>query len=295
MENAEMAPKVSIIIPIYNSEKYLERLFGSIQQQTLEDFEVICVNDGSSDNSKIIIENIAKSDQRFRIINQRNAGEGAARNTGLASALGEYIVFFDSDDFVERNMLAEMVEAAEADNAEIVICSIDAYYEIEDRFEPNEWAVSKEVVPTRRVFAPEDIENIFSNIVGYAANKLYKKGFIESHRIFFQEIRTHGDLAFSYAALAASKRIIYLDEPQKIGKYKFLVGFFFKDRVIYMVTLINCDKDFQENEEKNRKGIHDSILQENGIEDGKEYKWGKVVSEYDARSNISSINIYYLK
>ena len=213
MENAEMAPKVSIIIPIYNSEKYLERLFGSIQQQTLEDFEVICVNDGSTDNSKIIIENIAKSDQRFRIINQRNAGEGAARNTGLASALGEYIVFFDSDDFVERNMLAEMVEAAEADNAEIVICSIDAYYEIEDRFEPNEWAVSKEVVPTRRVFAPEDIENIFSNIVGYAANKLYKKDFIESHRIFFQEIRTHGDLAFSYAALAASKRIIYLDEP----------------------------------------------------------------------------------
>ena len=62
-----------------------------------------------------------------------------------------------------------------------------------------------------------------------------------------------------------------------------------------MVTLINCDKDFQENEEKNRKGIHDSILQENGIEDGKENKWGKVVSEYDARSNISSINIYYLK
>ena len=90
-------------------------------------------------------------------------------------------------------------------------------------------------------------------------------------------------------------RIIYLDEPQKIGKYKFLVGFFFKDRVIYMVTLINCDKDFQENEEKNRKGIHDSILQENGIEDGKEYKWRKVVSGYDARSNISSINIYYLK
>ena len=88
-------------------------------------------------------------------------------------------------------------------------------------------------------------------------------------------------------------RIIYLDEPQKIGKYKFLVGFFFKDRVIYMVTLINCDKDFQENEEKNRKGIHDSILQENGIEDGKEYKWGRVVSEYDVRGNISSINIYY--
>ena len=88
-------------------------------------------------------------------------------------------------------------------------------------------------------------------------------------------------------------RIIYLDEPQKIGKYKFLVGLFFKDRVIYMITLINCDKEFQENEERKRKNIHDSILQENGIEDGKEYKWGRVVSEYDVRGNISSINIYY--
>lgn len=88
-------------------------------------------------------------------------------------------------------------------------------------------------------------------------------------------------------------RIIYLDKPQKIGKYNFLVGLFFKDSIIYMVSLINCDKVFQQNEEKDRKGIHDFILQENGIDNGKEYKWGKVVSEYDARSNMSSINIFY--
>lgn len=89
-------------------------------------------------------------------------------------------------------------------------------------------------------------------------------------------------------------RTIYLDEPQKIGDYIFLVRFFFKNNLIYMVSLINCDKDFQENEEENRKSIHDLILQEKGIENGKLYKWGKVVSEYDARSNMSSINIFYL-
>lgn len=90
-------------------------------------------------------------------------------------------------------------------------------------------------------------------------------------------------------------RMIYLDEPQKIGKYKFLVGFFFKNGIIYMLSLINCDKNFEVNNEKNRKDIHDLILEENGIQNGKEYKWGRVISEYDARSNISSINIFYLK
>lgn len=90
-----------------------------------------------------------------------------------------------------------------------------------------------------------------------------------------------------------SVRMIYLDEKQIIDGRKYLVSFFFKEEKLYMVSLINCDKNISESDEKQRKKKHDEILLQEKIEDGKEYNWGKVKSEYDARSNVSSINIYY--
>lgn len=88
-------------------------------------------------------------------------------------------------------------------------------------------------------------------------------------------------------------RIIYLDEKQIIMGNKYIVNFFFRDNKIYVVSLINCDEDILESEESRRKDIHDEILKKNNIENGYEYFWGKVISEFDTRSNISSINVYY--
>ena len=98
-------PLISIIIPVYNSEKYLAATLSSVQNQTLQDFEVICVNDGSTDNSLNILENFTKKDNRFKIFTQENAGGSASRNKGLELSKGKYIAFLDNDDIYHPQYL----------------------------------------------------------------------------------------------------------------------------------------------------------------------------------------------
>lgn len=93
-------PEISIIIPVYNVQNYLEKCLGSVKNQTFQDWEAICVNDGSTDNSLEILQQYAENDERFVVINQENGGVSSARNTGLNSATGKYIMFLDSDDFI---------------------------------------------------------------------------------------------------------------------------------------------------------------------------------------------------
>ena len=101
----ENMPKVSVIIPIYNAAEFLGECLDSVLAQTLTDIEVICVNDGSPDNSLEILREYEKKDSRIKIIDQKNQGAGAARNHGMSVARGEYLSFLDSDDFFDRDML----------------------------------------------------------------------------------------------------------------------------------------------------------------------------------------------
>ena len=93
--------KVSVIIPLYNVENYLKQCLDSVVNQTLKEIEIICINDGSTDNSKQILEDYARKDDRIKIINRKNSGQGVARNVGIKYAKGEYIGFVDSDDWVD--------------------------------------------------------------------------------------------------------------------------------------------------------------------------------------------------
>ena len=101
-------PKISVIIPVYNVEKYLAECLTSVVNQTFKDIEIICVNDGSTDNSPMILEEFAQKDSRIKIINQENQGLSAARNTGLDVATGEYVSFIDSDDYISTDLYADM-------------------------------------------------------------------------------------------------------------------------------------------------------------------------------------------
>ena len=101
---------VSVIIPVYNLEKYLKQCLESVVSQTLKDIEILCVNDGSTDSSLEILEEYASRDTRIRIINQENHGAGNARNTGLNIAAGEYLYFLDGDDYIENKTLELLVE-----------------------------------------------------------------------------------------------------------------------------------------------------------------------------------------
>lgn len=116
--------KVSIIVPVYKTEKYLKRCLDSLLNQTLSDIEIILVDDGSPDSAPVLCDNAAKTDGRIRVIHKNNEGLGMARNTGLEAACGEYIGFVDSDDFVKTNMYECLYNTAVKHNADFVISGI---------------------------------------------------------------------------------------------------------------------------------------------------------------------------
>ena len=116
--------KVSVIVPVYNTFRYLEQCLNSILNQTLKEFEVICVNDGSTDDSAKILEKYSQKDKRIVVINQENAGASAARNAGLDCAKGRYIAFVDSDDYIKKNFLEVLYTTAVNTEADITACDI---------------------------------------------------------------------------------------------------------------------------------------------------------------------------
>jgi glycosyltransferase involved in cell wall biosynthesis len=120
-----MSALVTVVVPVYNVEKYLERCLSSIVNQTYTNLEILLVDDGSTDSCPAICDRFAEQDSRVRVIHKENAGLGMARNTGLDHATGDYICFFDSDDYVETDTIAACVAAAEANEADMVIFGYD--------------------------------------------------------------------------------------------------------------------------------------------------------------------------
>ena len=113
-------PKISILIPIYNVEKYLKECLDSVINQTLKDIEIICINDGSTDSCAEILKAYSLKDNRIKVINKENSGYGASMNMGLEEATGDYIGIVESDDFIKEEMFANLYKIATKDDAEIV-------------------------------------------------------------------------------------------------------------------------------------------------------------------------------
>jgi len=112
--------KISVIIPVYNTEKYLKECLESIINQTLTDIEIICINDGSTDNSLDILNSYANSDKRIKVFSQKNQGQGTARNYGMKIATGDYIHFMDSDDILELNTFEDSYRICEEKNLDFI-------------------------------------------------------------------------------------------------------------------------------------------------------------------------------
>ena len=115
-----MTPKVSVIIPVYNVEEYLEQCLDSVLNQTLREVEIICINDGSTDSSLELLKKFALKDSRIKIIDKKNEGPSAARNEGIKTAAAPYILFFDADDYLEHNALEEAFKCAENSDVALV-------------------------------------------------------------------------------------------------------------------------------------------------------------------------------
>jgi glycosyltransferase involved in cell wall biosynthesis len=205
--------KVSIIIPVYNVVKYLDKCIESVCAQTEKSIEIILVDDESNDGSIDVCRRWAEKDDRIVLIEQKNAGAGAARNTGLRAAKGEYLLFLDSDDFFEPDMVEEALKSIEEVNADFVVFGSDTYYMDKDEFIRNPWVLNKKHVPPYMPFTHRELtDNVFKVFVGWAWDKLYRTEFVKAHDLYFQEQRTTNDLLFVFSALVLAKKITVNDK-----------------------------------------------------------------------------------
>ncbi len=205
--------KVSVIIPVYNSEKYLRECLDSIINQTLKEIEIICIDDGSTDNSLDILKSYAAKDRRIIILQQRNLGAGAARNAGLKIAKSKYLSFLDADDFFEKNMLKKAYDKCELDKAQICVFRSKEFDNKDKKFLLMTWSIRKRFLPRKIPFSPIDIsKHIFQVFNGWAWDKLYDREFIQQNKLRFQEIRTTNDAYFVFTANVLASRITVLND-----------------------------------------------------------------------------------
>lgn len=206
--------KVSVILPVYNTGNYLDQCLNSLLEQTLKDIEIICINDGSTDNSLEILMNYQIKDRRIKIVNQENKGAGFARNIGINIAKGEYLSFLDSDDYFEKDMLKQAYNRAEEKKADICIYESSFYDNKTGKISKCNFSVRKNELPKADVFSRGQItSNIFTSIMGWAWDKLYRRSFVLNHKLEFQEQRSTNDMYFVYSSLLRAGRITLLNKP----------------------------------------------------------------------------------
>lgn len=206
--------KVSVIIPVYNGETYLRQCLDSVCGQTLKEIEIICVDDGSTDSSYHILEEYQAKDKRFKLFKQQNLYAGAARNLGKENAEGEYLVFWDCDDFFELTALEKMYRRITKTNADICVCGGKRYYEDQKKIYPWPDYMNKSRIPDTEVFNRKTNEKYILNFTNEAAwNKMYRRSFVEEKGIDFQAIRNGNDVYFTVNAMCLAERITCLQEP----------------------------------------------------------------------------------
>ena len=193
-------PEVSVIVPVYNVEKYLEKCLNSLVNQTLDNIEIIIVNDGTKDNSEEIIKKfIEKYPQKIVYLKKENGGLSDARNFGIPYAKGEYIAFLDSDDYVEKDIYKEMYELAKKENSDMVEC--DFLWEYPDKTREDIGQVyngKKEMLEKVRVVA---------------WNKLIRRSILEKAQIQFPKGLRYEDVEFTYKLIPHLNKVSFLKKP----------------------------------------------------------------------------------
>lgn len=200
--------KISIIIPIFNAEKYLKKCLNSIQSQSLDDIEIICIDDGSNDNSLSILKEYAKDDNRFKIYVEENKGPGAARNYGIKKAKGNYILFVDSDDWIEKNTLEEIYKTAINNKSDIVL-----FNSIE--FRPNNTQHKRVYINNKKTdyahfsFNYKYDKKLVMNSYLTIWSKLHRTDFLRENNILFFESNLFEDVLFHIQTMIKAKNISY--------------------------------------------------------------------------------------
>ena len=200
-------PKISVIIPCYNAENFVENALNSILEQDLKEFEAICINDGSKDETLRILNKFRRKDSRFKIINfTRNKGVSYARNIGIAKASTDYIVFLDSDDALTQEALSEFFGTFKKTNADIIIsqCSIN---------NKNAYTLKTEYLDGKCLFSPTELTDyLLTFTYGGCGGKAVNKKFLVKNRIRFEELKRSEDVLYFNKVMVLSEKIAIIDK-----------------------------------------------------------------------------------
>jgi glycosyltransferase involved in cell wall biosynthesis len=211
-------PSVSIIMPVYNSEKYLDDALNDILNQTFKDYELICIDDSSTDKSLSILLKYSKKDKRVFVINKNKENAGAARNLGFQLSRGKYLMFLDSDDRFEPTLLKKMYEDISKKDSDVSICNA-IKFDDKTNNEIKSNLILKGRYPDQSPFNHKTIkDNLYLFCTPCPWNKIFKRSLIEDNNIKFQEIPRANDLFFVYYALTKARQISIIEE--KLVRYR---------------------------------------------------------------------------
>lgn len=204
-------PKFSVIIPVYNVENYLSQCLDSVINQTIYDIEIICVNDGTKDSSKQILDKYRKMDSRIQVIDKKNGGLSSARNYGLKKATGNYILFLDSDDYIENKACERLYYEILESKPDIIVFGSHIFpvYPL-----PDPWLVNN--LSPRTVSYQDDSINALINencAVPFVWRNCFKREFLINYQLCFNEkVRFAEDLIFQFMAFPLAKNIVFISD-----------------------------------------------------------------------------------
>ena len=202
---------VSVVVPVYNASRYLNQCIDSLINQSLKDVEFIFVDDGSTDNSIDIIKQYQEKDDRIFLLQQENLYAGVARNNGMEKATGKYIIFLDSDDFFDLNMLRDAYICAEKHQVEIVLWG---YRLFSDSLQENKkMKLIRDYHYPKGIFSAEDLGDN-KNYLCYDVpwNKLFLREFVDFHHLRFEAVKKSNDTYFTHMAMALASKLYYIDK-----------------------------------------------------------------------------------
>ena len=231
-----MKPILTVVIPVYNVEKYLKRCIESILIQEWKLYDILLVDDGSADNSPKICDDYAKAYDFISVIHKKNGGLSAARNTGISNAEGEYVFFLDSDDWIEPNTFSDLAEVIESDQYDIISFNPEFVKSEHD-------IIKSDSKRTKRLTGKEALIDMFSYgfITGFATDKIYRKALFTKNTIQFPVGKYYEDLGTNYKLFFAAKKVYatnqkyyhyLIDNPDSITqswnekKFRDMFGFY---------------------------------------------------------------------
>lgn len=204
-----MKNKISIIIPAYNVEQYIKQCIESINSQTYRDFEVIIVNDGSTDNTLNVIQKCKEKYNWIEIIDINNHGQGYARNMALEKAKGEYIFFFDADDFIDPLTLEKAIQRIEEDNSDLVVFDWKYYYQDTREYK----YVNKDIFVEKNILEGKECTELLKIKHYFTVNKLYRKSFLLNNNIKYAEGHIYEDNPFWVNISISAKKVSLIHSP----------------------------------------------------------------------------------